>query len=250
MRCYWFEVFECLRKIALVGLPVALPMGSAAQLILGLLICFISACAYAKFAPYADVGDDRLAQVCQLSLFFSLIAAIALKMEYDTSAPALGIILTVLLAVPPVLAFLFQSGIDFRKDAHISAASAAVGHCCHTTVGKCVIRHFAEPPSEVHPARQDQLLMRNLQKTEVVFDQMVVQPVAEDKQAQPAALARAKTANDAARGKAAKEHTSPASAPTDGGGPSTSPPRRRSTVRHNGLIVLDGDGSDLMARKV
>jgi hypothetical protein len=227
MRCYWFEVFECLRKIALVGLPVALPMGSAAQLILGLLICFISAGAYAKFAPYADVGDDRLAQVCQLSLFFSLIAAIALKMEYDTSAPALGIILKVLLAVPPVLAFLFQSGIDFRKDAHISAASAAVGHCCHTIVGKFVIRHFAEPPSEVHPARQDQLLKRDLQ----------------DKQAQPTALARAKMANDAARGKAAKE-------PTDGGGPSTSPPRRRSTVRHNGLIVLNGDGSDLMARKM
>jgi hypothetical protein len=28
MRCYWFEVFECVRKIALVGLPVIFRPGS------------------------------------------------------------------------------------------------------------------------------------------------------------------------------------------------------------------------------
>lgn len=32
MRCYWFMIFECMRKIALLGLPLALPAGSTGQL--------------------------------------------------------------------------------------------------------------------------------------------------------------------------------------------------------------------------
>jgi hypothetical protein len=40
-RCR-FEIFECARKIMLVGIPIFLPMGSNIQLIVGLQICFIS----------------------------------------------------------------------------------------------------------------------------------------------------------------------------------------------------------------
>ena len=64
--------------------------------------------------------------------------------------------------------------------------------------------------------------------------------------------------NDAARGNATLEHTPSnssvsaplASAPNDGGAIPSNSPRQRSTVRHDGLIVLDGDGSDLVASKV
>ena len=42
MRTFWFEIFECVRKIALIGLPVFFQQGSTPQLILGLLICFVS----------------------------------------------------------------------------------------------------------------------------------------------------------------------------------------------------------------
>ena len=42
LRCYWFEIFECGRKVALVCLPVFVSPGSAAQLILGLIICFLT----------------------------------------------------------------------------------------------------------------------------------------------------------------------------------------------------------------
>ena len=65
-----------MRKIFLVGLPVLLPMGSAAQLISGLLVCFISAMVYASYAPYVNPRDDRLSKVCQIVLFFSLGARI------------------------------------------------------------------------------------------------------------------------------------------------------------------------------
>lgn len=85
-------------------------MGSAAQLIVGLIVCFVFAMLYAAYSPYLDRSDDRLATVCQVSLFFSLVSSIALKMERDTSADALGVLLVVSLCVPPVLAIAFQGG--------------------------------------------------------------------------------------------------------------------------------------------
>ena len=42
LRCFWFEIFECFRKIALVCLPVFFSPGSPGQLILGLVICFLT----------------------------------------------------------------------------------------------------------------------------------------------------------------------------------------------------------------
>eukprot|EP00966_Prymnesium_polylepis_P074962 1738943-Prymnesium_polylepis.1 len=42
LRTYWFELFECFRKIVLVCLPVFFSPGSAGQLILGLVICFLT----------------------------------------------------------------------------------------------------------------------------------------------------------------------------------------------------------------
>ena len=42
LRCYWFEVFECLRKICLVGFPVFFVDSELEQLMLGLVVCFIT----------------------------------------------------------------------------------------------------------------------------------------------------------------------------------------------------------------
>ena len=55
LRTYWFELFECLRKILLVGLPVFCPPGTPGQLIIGLVICFVTfgACA-AERGPNPD----------------------------------------------------------------------------------------------------------------------------------------------------------------------------------------------------
>ena len=57
MRVYWFEVFECARKICLIGLPIFVEHGSAAQLIMGLLVCFISFGMYTSYEPYVEVSD-------------------------------------------------------------------------------------------------------------------------------------------------------------------------------------------------
>ena len=102
MRCFWFEIFECVRKILIVGVPVFLPTGSPGQLVVGLLMCFITSCIYASFAPFEDPLDDRLSTVCQLSIFFSLLASIVTN-AYPNE-PAMAVILPMLLVAPVVLA--------------------------------------------------------------------------------------------------------------------------------------------------
>ena len=42
LRCFWWEIFECIRKLSLVGLPVFFEPGSTGQLMFGLLICFLT----------------------------------------------------------------------------------------------------------------------------------------------------------------------------------------------------------------
>jgi hypothetical protein len=66
MKAYWFEVFECFRKFSLVGVPVFFDPGSSLQLVYGLLICFINFGFYMAFSPYHDIGEDRLAELCQV----------------------------------------------------------------------------------------------------------------------------------------------------------------------------------------
>jgi len=140
MQCYWFEIFECLRKICLVGLPVFLPSGSAAQLICGLLVCFISAMMYAAFNPYVDHGDDKLSKACQVALFFSLVSSIALTMERDSSEDAVGTLLLFTLIVPPVLGFFYEAELEF-DEACGSGESLTQGclACFRSTLGRCII---------------------------------------------------------------------------------------------------------------
>ena len=46
MRTYWFEIFECTRKILLVLVPIFFEQDSPEQLTMGLIICFVTFGAY------------------------------------------------------------------------------------------------------------------------------------------------------------------------------------------------------------
>ena len=145
MRTYWFEIFECIRKILLILVPIFFPADSPEQLTIGLIICFVrdsalvsqtllltspaallhllltpihwhasptSQCtfgAYMMYAPFIDDGDDLLSQICQLQIFFSLLSSIILKT--NPNSPAMGVLLPILIGVPPISAFVFESGL-------------------------------------------------------------------------------------------------------------------------------------------
>ena len=139
MRTYWFEVFECLRKIMLVGLPVFFsPAGSAAQLIMGLFVCFISFGMYMHFAPFSDPSDDRLSKVCQVALFFALVSSIALKMERESSAGTMDVLLTITMAIPPICAFFVDSDEDLVEVCHLGAVRRFLARLFGCTFGRCI----------------------------------------------------------------------------------------------------------------
>ena len=84
LRACWFEVFECVRKLAVACLPVFFqPSGSASQLLFGLMVCFVCFGAYVHFDPFEDRGNDIVARLCQvltltLTLTFTLTLTLTL----------------------------------------------------------------------------------------------------------------------------------------------------------------------------
>jgi len=103
---FWWEVVECARKIGQVGLPVFFEEGSTQQLIVGLVICFLSAMVYATWQPHEDPADHLLQKVCQFEIFIALLSALVLR--NDARNPAVDLILTVMLLAVPMVAFLQQ----------------------------------------------------------------------------------------------------------------------------------------------
>jgi len=107
LRMYWFEIFECVRKILLIGLPIFFPAGSPAQLIFGLIMSFLSYGAYCVCAPFMKEEDDILAQVAQVIIFLSLVSSLVTN-AYPND-PIMSAFLPALLAVPVILTVLFET---------------------------------------------------------------------------------------------------------------------------------------------
>ena len=86
---FWFEIFESLRKSAILCLPIVFESGSPEQLMLGLLVCFITFGLYTFFRPYSEPHVNILAQACQCQIFFALLSSIALKFATTATSDAL-----------------------------------------------------------------------------------------------------------------------------------------------------------------
>ena len=87
LRVYWFEIVECVRKLALVCMPVFFEMGSPSQLTFGLLTCFISFGLFMYLQPFAEESDDALAQLCQGQTFVALASSMMLSADLDKNGP-------------------------------------------------------------------------------------------------------------------------------------------------------------------
>ena len=106
LRVYYYELFECARKICIVGIPVffANEGSNIVQLTLGLILCFLSGLVISWVKPYRNQSDDNLQTVCQVSIFFALLAKILL-LNPDVSADAtMAVLLGVMSLVPPIIA--------------------------------------------------------------------------------------------------------------------------------------------------
>jgi hypothetical protein len=108
LKCYPFEIVECLRKIALVGLPVFFINASLEQLVIGLVVCVISIAVFAWWKPYRDPADNTLQMLCQMGIFFALVAKVILSHPDTTDAQSdtLGVMILVLVLSPVALVIL------------------------------------------------------------------------------------------------------------------------------------------------
>jgi len=127
-ECYWFEMFECLRKVALTGITTFLPRGSLGQLVLGLVLCVVLSWCYHNWKPYKIPENDALAQLCQAVVFFVMVSKIIVQ-NYGAMAEAPGWLIVVdgVLTTSIVLPFAYaakttisaalktEAGIRYRK---------------------------------------------------------------------------------------------------------------------------------------
>jgi hypothetical protein len=74
-----------------------------------------------------------------VSLFFSLVSGIVLKMEYSTSSNVMDVILILGLSIPHVLAFLFESNLDFQHALGVDKGLSMAKGLFHSTVGRCIV---------------------------------------------------------------------------------------------------------------
>jgi hypothetical protein len=128
MRCYWFEIVECVRKLLLVGVTNFFTPGSDRQLLFSLLVAFSSFGFYARVMPYEDGDNDLLSMTCQVQIFLSIASKIVLRLS--PGDPIITGFLLALLGLTGLLVFI--------NDSESQALFGALRRwCCRLPSGWC-----------------------------------------------------------------------------------------------------------------
>ncbi|GMI08230.1 hypothetical protein TrVE_jg10446 [Triparma verrucosa] len=80
---WWFEIFECVRRLMMTGMLIFVSPGSASQIVLALILATGSIVAFVHWRPYEYEEDDDLAIACQISIFFTIFGALLIRVEID-----------------------------------------------------------------------------------------------------------------------------------------------------------------------
>jgi len=80
---WWFEIFDCVRRLSLTGLLVFVFKGQASQVVVAMLLASMSVVAFVHLRPFIKDENENLAIVSQAAIFFTLFAALLKKMEVD-----------------------------------------------------------------------------------------------------------------------------------------------------------------------
>ncbi|GMI01305.1 hypothetical protein TrLO_g1117 [Triparma laevis f. longispina] len=93
---WWFEIYECFRRLSFSGMLVFLNPGSAPQLCSSIILALISSLMYAYYKPFEKSEENTLAQVSTISIFLTLLAGIMISLKdklAEENSEALGILL-------------------------------------------------------------------------------------------------------------------------------------------------------------
>ena len=136
-RVFYFEIVECLRKLAIVCVPVFFDAGSDEQLLFALVVTFCTSSAYSTIVPYSESTAHYLAIVAQGIIFFNLISSLA-----EPMGAFMDTVLTTLLAGFTAVAFVDTVLTTLLEG---SKAASFLLSCCSTSCQ--VPRHATVGPT-------------------------------------------------------------------------------------------------------
>ena len=96
------ELVEMARKLIMTAGLSMLTQDSAAQLLIGILVCFVHVVYVADEKPYLERGDTWLSQLAAVQVFLTLLLGLVLKVNVKSDQWAIGVLLvtmTVLILV-------------------------------------------------------------------------------------------------------------------------------------------------------
>jgi hypothetical protein len=85
-QCWWFEVVETLRRLLLTGGLLFLNPGTGGQVVASMIMCLGAMRIYAGYKPFVDKNNDLLAETAQWQLFFTMFAALAIRVNVDNES--------------------------------------------------------------------------------------------------------------------------------------------------------------------
>lgn len=94
---WYFELFDCARRLMLGAIPVLILRGSSLQIIIVLLVSLASVAVFMNMTPYIHRHDNHLAILAQWSITLVVITALVIKVQaVDGQSAGLGAILIAL----------------------------------------------------------------------------------------------------------------------------------------------------------
>lgn len=96
---WYFELFDCVRRLLLGAIPVLVMQGSTLQVIMVLLVSLASVAVYMQFQPYIHVHDNQLAILTQWSITLVVIASLIIQVQAVSSGSdykGLGVVMVLI----------------------------------------------------------------------------------------------------------------------------------------------------------
>ena len=85
-RCYGFEVVETLRRLLMTGGLLFFNPDTGGQIMVSLVMCLGAMRVYTGYKPFCRRSHDVLAEAAQWQLFFTMLAALAIRVNVDNES--------------------------------------------------------------------------------------------------------------------------------------------------------------------
>eukprot|EP00519_Triparma_laevis_P015817 CAMPEP_0182493554 /NCGR_PEP_ID=MMETSP1321-20130603/2498_1 /TAXON_ID=91990 /ORGANISM="Bolidomonas sp., Strain RCC1657" /LENGTH=220 /DNA_ID=CAMNT_0024696353 /DNA_START=22 /DNA_END=681 /DNA_ORIENTATION=+ len=82
---WWFEIYECFRRLSFTGMLVVFEPGSPPQLCFSMILALLSSLMYEHNQPFEKTEENTLAQISSVSIFLTLLAGILITLKENLS---------------------------------------------------------------------------------------------------------------------------------------------------------------------